>query len=53
MRRDAPDSPRRATPYDGDRNGEPAENDWGCLIMAACLVACGIVTAIVILVARS
>ncbi len=34
----------------GDRNGEPVEGDYGCLIMAALVVACGIVTAILVYV---
>jgi hypothetical protein len=36
--------------YIGDRDGEPVERDYGCLIMAALVVACGIVTAILIYV---
>lgn len=34
----------------GDRNGEPVEQNYGCLIMAALVVALGIVTAIIVLV---
>jgi len=40
-----------STPDPGDRNGEPAENDYGCLIMAALVAALGIVTAIIVLIA--
>jgi len=39
------------TPDPGDRNGEPAENNYGCLIMAALVGALGIVTLIIVLVA--
>jgi hypothetical protein len=42
---------RESTPDPGDRNGEPAENDYGCLIMAALVAALGIVTAIIVLFA--
>jgi hypothetical protein len=38
------------TPDPGDRNGEPAESSYGCLIMAALVVALGIVTAIIVLI---
>lgn len=41
---------REATPDPGDRNGEPAESNYGCLIMAALIAALGIVTLIVVLV---
>ena len=41
---------RETTPDPGDRNGEPAENSYGCLIMLALVVALGIVTAIIVLI---
>jgi hypothetical protein len=34
----------------GDRNGEPAEGGYGCLIMAALVAALGVITAIIVLV---
>jgi hypothetical protein len=33
-----------------DRNGEPAELDWGCITLVAMLLASAIVTALVIVV---
>ena len=39
-----------ATPHPGDRNGEPVEENHGCLIMAALIGALGIVTLIIVLV---
>lgn len=41
---------RVTTPDPGDRNGEPVESNYGCLIMAALIAALGIVTLIVVLV---
>lgn len=34
----------------GDRNGEPVEQNYGCLIMAALITALGVVTAIIVIV---
>jgi hypothetical protein len=34
----------------GDRNGEPVEQNYGCLIMAALILALGVVTAIIVIV---
>lgn len=34
----------------GDRNGEPAEGGYGCLIMAALTAALGVVTVLIILI---
>jgi len=32
-----------------DRNGEPAEMDWGCIIMGSLIAAMGLVTAAIVL----
>ena len=50
VRREALHPPRRADLDEGDRNGEPAEGDLGCLIVAALVAACAIVTALIIAV---
>lgn len=33
-----------------DRNGEPAEMDWGCITMLALVAALAVVTAIIVLI---
>jgi len=32
-----------------DRNGEPSEMDWGCIIMGSLIAAMGLVTAAIVL----
>lgn len=41
---------RETTSDPGDRNGEPAENSYGCLIMAALVAALGVVTFLIVLI---
>lgn len=36
--------------HPGDRNGEPAESNHGCLVMLALVAALGIVTLIIVLI---
>jgi hypothetical protein len=53
MPRRPPPGPRRSWPpprhHEGDRNGEPAELDWGCALMLLILICVVLVVGIALI----